>query len=336
MVSAMQCAQHTACDVCHLHLILQVIPTGSTSAYLQCDWQAQKAGKVSCNCCSHIQAAMLPITAACQPLCKRLYIQRISISVSQCMRHCHTVCSNVTCISMCVIHTDQHGLALLHVQMLFMSLETGKLEAYSLRLHSPSKFAVSANAVTPSSRSSQHAVSASLVTCTGQKSANAASKVAVGCKGHGCCNMVIGCVICEYVSSCSDMCHCHRHHCKHSDALAAKRLVTFWHRQRYKHCQAIAHALCCMQVSASGRYVATFFKHTVFVYSTERPAMQPLKLYHTKLITVSLSISPPFQLSMHCTHLKFCVTMAFTAAACSKQLFRGRFIRMVWISHMLL
>ena len=44
---------------------------------------------------------------------------------------------------------------------------------------------------------------------------------------------------------------------------------------------------CCVQVSESGRYVATFFKHTVFVYSTQRPAMQPLKLYHTRLITVS-------------------------------------------------
>ncbi len=42
-----------------------------------------------------------------------------------------------------------------------------------------------------------------------------------------------------------------------------------------------------VQVSESGRFVATFFKHTVFVYSTDRPAMQPLKLYHTRLITVS-------------------------------------------------
>ena len=32
--------------------------------------------------------------------------------------------------------------------------------------------------------------------------------------------------------------------------------------------------------------MATFFKHTVFVYSTERPALPPLKLYHTRDITV--------------------------------------------------
>lgn len=38
-------------------------------------------------------------------------------------------------------------------------------------------------------------------------------------------------------------------------------------------------------VSPSGRFVATFFKHTVFVYSTERPALPPLKLYHTRDIT---------------------------------------------------
>ena len=42
-----------------------------------------------------------------------------------------------------------------------------------------------------------------------------------------------------------------------------------------------------LQVSASGRYVATFFRHTVFVYSTERPALPPLKLHHTRVITVS-------------------------------------------------
>ncbi|KAL0052292.1 hypothetical protein WJX82_011440 [Trebouxia sp. C0006] len=38
-------------------------------------------------------------------------------------------------------------------------------------------------------------------------------------------------------------------------------------------------------VSQSGRFVATFFQHTVFVYSTERPAMAPLKLYHTRVFT---------------------------------------------------
>jgi len=44
-----------------------------------------------------------------------------------------------------------------------------------------------------------------------------------------------------------------------------------------------------LQVSQSGRFVATFFKHTLFVYSTERPAMTPLKLYHTRVFTVSCS-----------------------------------------------
>ncbi|KAL0020828.1 hypothetical protein WJX79_004301 [Trebouxia sp. C0005] len=38
-------------------------------------------------------------------------------------------------------------------------------------------------------------------------------------------------------------------------------------------------------VSQSGRFVATFFQHTVFVYSTERPALAPLKLYHTRVFT---------------------------------------------------
>ena len=43
-----------------------------------------------------------------------------------------------------------------------------------------------------------------------------------------------------------------------------------------------------MQVSPSGSFVATFFMKTVFVYSTERPALPPLKLYHTREITVGL------------------------------------------------
>ena len=42
-----------------------------------------------------------------------------------------------------------------------------------------------------------------------------------------------------------------------------------------------------MQVSPSGRFVATFFMKTVFIYSTKRPALPPLKLYHTREITVS-------------------------------------------------
>ena len=47
-------------------------------------------------------------------------------------------------------------------------------------------------------------------------------------------------------------------------------------------CQVCLH----LQVSPSGRFVATFFMKTVFVYSTERPALPPLKLYHTREITV--------------------------------------------------
>ena len=54
-----------------------------------------------------------------------------------------------------------------------------------------------------------------------------------------------------------------------------------------------------MQVSPSGHFVATFFMKTVFVYSTERPALPPLKLYHTREITVSPDV-PPLVGSCNC------------------------------------
>ena len=62
----------------------------------------------------------------------------------------------------------------------------------------------------------------------------------------------------------------------------------------------VLHQVLSLQVSQSGRFVATFFQHTVFVYSTERPALAPLKLYHTRVFTVS------------CSHLLHCVIQRST------------------------
>jgi hypothetical protein len=44
---------------------------------------------------------------------------------------------------------------------------------------------------------------------------------------------------------------------------------------------------CMLQVSPTGNYVATFDKHTLFIWSTKLADKKPLTLHHTKAFTVS-------------------------------------------------
>ena len=154
--------------------------------------------------------------------------------------------------------------------MLFLDLSSGNLATYSLRLHSPSKYAVS--------------------------------------QRLDCCCSTFACQILDAVA-------CQLQHAK-AELQALSCWMTHLRRPIFSLLPSVAAPsftflllqplvlhFCCrslyliivvftenqlaVQVSQSGRFVATFFKHTVFVYSTQRPAMQPLKLYHTRLLTVS-------------------------------------------------
>lgn len=84
------------------------------------------------------------------------------------------------------------------------------------------------------------------------------------------------------------------HIAKHTIASAASMIADLMLLSTCRQQSAPVSLLCfcClltmhMQVSPSGLFVATFFMKTVFIYSTKRPALPPLKLYHTREITVS-------------------------------------------------
>ena len=150
--------------------------------------------------------------------------------------------------------TGIHQVNLVLVQMLFLDLTLGTLARYSLKLHFPSKFVV-------------RPLPGQIVSFTTQKT----SCSTVHIMAHH--------IVVLYRSSWLALC------CN-----ALRRIVWKMHcaLSGYGGVHALQQVLS-LQVSQSGRFVATFFQHTVFVYSTERPAMAPLKLYHTRVFTVSCS-----------------------------------------------
>lgn len=143
-----------------------------------------------------------------------------------------------------------HQVTLVLVQMLFLDVTLGTLARYSLKLHFPSKFVVSPCMVKSSGSPSRK--------CPAAQSTS----------WHTMCRN-------SWVALCCN---------------ALRRIVWKMHcaLSGYGGVHALQQVLS-LQVSQSGRFVATFFQHTVFVYSTERPAMAPLKLYHTRVFTVSCS-----------------------------------------------